>query len=206
MKYILATLSLILVINTATARNADSTKPVKRTMRSSIGLKAGENFEKMTGNNWEGKVLGSIVAGAVFELTKDRFGLQAELMYKTARFPFSSTSGNTHIKTEYCDFPVLLEYRLTRDFWVQGGVQFSGLISAKGSFNMNPGSDKLDFKRYFKQVDAGPTLGCEIRISSFVGGMRYIYGLVNNNNSSVTKISQNWQTRTFQVYLGYKFH
>lgn len=207
MKYILTAFTCLMFLNSAKGQKADSSQTVIKNIVSAVGLKVGENLEKMSGSQWDGNIMASIHVGGIFEITKKRFGLQFELMYKAVKFPFSSSSGNTYIKAEYCDFPILLEYHVISDLWVQAGVHFSGLIFAKGSSNMNPGRDKPEYKHYFNQMDCGPVLGCEFRLTPAIGaGTRYIHGLTNNNNNGITKISQNWQTQTIQVYLSYKFH
>ncbi len=175
MKYILTAFTCLMFLNRAKGQKADSSQTVIKSIVSAVGLKVGENLEKMSGSYWDGNIMASIHVGGIFEITKKRFGLQFELMYKAVKFPFSSSSGS--------------------------------LIFAKGSSNMNPGRDKPEYKHYFNQMDCGPVLGCEFRLTPAIGaGTRYIQGLANNNNKGVTKISQNWQTQTIQVYLSYKFH
>ena len=188
---------------TSSAESNDTLPPKKSLLISTIGLKVGENFEKMTGSYWKKTYSGSLCAGGVFEILSGRFGAQAELTYKMIKYQVNTQPGNPYVKIEYCDFPILAEYNFYNTFWVQSGCQFSGLIFAK---NYPATGDKTDYKRNFNQLNIAPVLGLEIRMTAgFAAGGRYVYGLTNNNKESVTKLHEQWNTRTLQLYLCYKF-
>ena len=183
--------------------HSNDTIKTKHGVTSSIGIKVGENFEKMTGNFWKNKYTGSLCIGGIFEAVSGQLGLQVEVAYKMIKYSIKTPYGNSYVRSEYCDFPILVEYKLNNTLLLQAGCMISGLIFAK--YNSVSG-DKTNYKQHFNQLNIAPCAGMEIRMTpSFAGGVRYYYGITNNNKESVTKLSEQWNTRTLQLYLCYKF-
>jgi len=164
-----------------------------------IGIKAGANMQTVTGTNaWKSNYNPGIVAGAFVGVTKNKLGVQGEVLVRSAKFDVSSGFGGGTIKSVSLDVPVLLEYRLVSRLWIQLGPQFSSMMSAKNGSN--------DVKNNFNTSEFSGVLGLQANLPlHLTAGARYVLGLTDVRNSSVNYTTEAWNNRSIQLYVGFRF-
>lgn len=177
-------------------------------VKADLGIKVGANFAQIGGDGWQKTYQPGIVAGAIVGVRKNKVGVQAEFLVNTSHYTTQSLIDSVHkgdFRAMYFDIPVMFEYRvvggkLLPKIWIMAGPQFSNLMSIK-SLNDYSGDVKSTFKSgYFAGV-----LGVEVRYMKFTLGGRYVLGLTNINNESANTIKGSWNSRTAQLYLGFRF-
>ena len=212
MKHITFCSFIIIGLILSTTAGAQSipvvSKVTKALPRVDFGVKIGANFAQLGGDNWEQSYKPGIMGGAFVGLRKHKVGVQVEALINTSHYTTQNIIDSVHkgdFRATYFDIPVLFEYRiisgkLLPKVWVMVGPQFSSLMSIK-SLNDYSG----DVKSSFKSGNFSGVVGLEIRYLKFTLGGRYILGLTNIQNESVTTAKQSWNSRSGQVYLGFRF-
>ena len=197
---LLPLLALGLFTATAKAQNVP--------LKADLGVKVGANFTEVGGDHWVKTYQPGILLGAIVGVRKEKFGVQAEFLVNSARYTTKDLIDSVRkgdFRATYFDIPVMVEYRimggkLLPKVWVMAGPQFSGLMSVK-SLNDFAGDAKSSFKSgYFAGV-----AGLEVRFMKFTVGGRYVMGLTSINNQNVSTVKESWNTRTAQLYLGFRF-
>jgi hypothetical protein len=205
---LLTAFSALLLSNTSQAQIPGVSKVTKALPKVDLGLKIGANFQQTTGINWDNAYKAGITGGAFVGVYKNKIGVQAEGLIKSAKMGmqfYSTGSGpvlTADVKTVSLDIPVLFEYKIIPRLWIQLGPQFTTILSAKSSIISSSGND---VKNYFKSSEFSGVLGLQAKLPvHLVVGARYIYGFtdINNNSTFSTNKSTN---RTAQVYLGFRF-
>ncbi len=95
--------------------------------------------------------------------------------------------GSVTTKLQYFNVPIMLKYKITRQFFVEGGPMLGLMHKASDEFtNSVQETDDLTFKQSTKEIyhpiDAGMMVGAGWRLLGGNGinlGIRYYYGLVD---------------------------
>lgn len=194
--------SLLAVMLFLASANAQS--PVKP----DLGIKIGANFAQLGGEDWEQTYQPGILAGAIVGLRKHKVGIQVEFLVNSSHYTTKGLVDSVRkgdFRATYFDIPVMFEYRLLGGkllpkVWIMAGPQFSSLMSVK-SLNDFAGDAKSTFKSgYFSGV-----VGLEIRYAKFTLGGRYVLGLTSINNDNIASAKGAWNSRSGQLYLGFRF-
>ena len=125
----------------------------------------------------------------------DQYAFQPELVYSMQ----GATSGNTDLKLNYINVPLLVQYMFDNGFRIQAGPQLGYLLNAE-SENNNSSNDLTD---NFKSIDMGLSLGASYvhPPTGFGVDARYNFGLTNISDSS----NLDTTNRGFQVGVFYLF-
>ncbi len=170
-----------------------------------IGIKAGANFQTVTSKTTLDEAYKSgIVGGAFIGLTKGKWGVQIEGLIRSAKFETKADINNPSatLKTINLDVPVLLEYKIIPRIWVQLGPQFSSIISGSTTGTTNK------YNYFLKTSDFMGILGLQaILPMHFTVGARYILGLTDINNvpDNAATVKEKWNSRSVQLYVGFRF-
>ena len=183
-------------------------KATKALPRVDFGIKIGANFAQLGGDNWEQTYQPGIMGGAFVGLRKHKIGVQVEALLNTSHYTTKNLIDSVNkgdFRATYFDIPILFEYRLISGkllpkVWIMAGPQFSSLMSVK-SLNDYAG----DANSSFKSGNFSGVLGLEVRYLKFTLGGRYILGLTNIHNENTTTVKQSWNSRSGQLYLGFRF-
>ncbi|CAI8790505.1 porin family protein [Chryseobacterium sp. IT-36CA2] len=176
---------------TSTSTSTASSSPVR------FGLKAGLNISSISNRDANSKAgfYGGVFAN--IPVAQD-FSVQPEVLYSGMGAKAKANS-NAKLNTDYIAVPVMLQYNLIPNLYVEAGPQFGFLISAKGKAN----GASLDVKDDFKTFDFGLGLGAGYYFTQNIGvNVRYTAGLsdiVKNNRGDASR------NGVFQVGLTYKF-
>ena len=182
-------------------------KVTKALPKVDLGVKLGANFQELSGN-LSAQYRGGVVGGVFVGLHKNRMGVQVEGLIKSVDYqvkvpsvtvpPTTTMFTSASVNTIYLEVPVLFEYKIFWHIWAQAGPEFSSILSAKdGSY---------DFKNHFDSHDFGAVIGLEAHLPMKLNiGARYIYGVTNINNESVSGVAGSMKNRTAQLYVGFRF-
>ncbi|WP_278353072.1 porin family protein [Chryseobacterium gleum] len=174
-----------------TSASAASTSPVR------FGLKAGLNISTISNNNANSKAgfYGGVFAN--IPVAQD-FSVQPEVLY-SGQGAKAKANSNIKLNTDYIAVPVMLQYNLIPNLYVEAGPQFAFLISAKGKGN----GATVDVKDDFKTFDFGLGLGAGYYFTQNIGvNVRYTAGLTKIAKEDDGDSSKNG---VFQIGLAYKF-
>lgn len=178
-----------------------------------LGLKAGANFAKISGDEWESSYKGGFTGGIFGGVRFRRVGVQVEALFSKVKYTgsgvnfykaqsafFNKAIDSTkkgEFAVSYINIPVLLNFRLIGPVNFQIGPQYSGIIGVSDNDNL-----LKDTKQLFKSGDFSGVLGLQLNVSKLRVGGRYVIGLSDMGTSS---ISSSWKQRTVQLYLGFSF-
>lgn len=175
-----------------------------------LGLKAGANLNKISGQSFNDGFDLSYHAGGFLEIDLNKkWGVQPELLWnQTSSKPSSfntvyasTTSINptldalTAIKLDYLSVPLLLRYNVGGMFTLLAGPQFSILIKKDNTLLQNGQSA-------FKSGDFAMVAGAQVNLK-----MLRIYGRYNIGMQNINDIDQKdkWTTQQLQLGLGFRF-
>jgi hypothetical protein len=203
---LLTTLSLFLFAISVHAQIPGVSKVTKALPKVDLGVKVGANFQELSGN-LSSQYRGGVVGGIFVGLHKNRMGVQVEGLVKTVSYdlkvllptmPPIATYASANINAISLEVPVLFEYKIFWHIWAQAGPEFSSILSAKDG--------STDYKNHFDASDFGAVIGLEAHLPMKLNiGARYIYGVTNINNESVSGVAGSMKNRTAQIYVGFRF-
>ena len=163
--------------------------------RSQFGIKGGVNIANLEvddGSNYDPRT-GFHVGGLVHIHVDDHWAVQPELVFSTQ----GAKSGNTELKLNYINVPVLLQY-MTSGFRLQTGPQLGFLVSAESEV----GDVDVDIDDNIKSIDFSWAFGAGYLFASGFGiDARFNLGITDINDVSAVEI----RNRVFQVGLFYQF-
>jgi opacity protein-like surface antigen len=192
MKKILLGLALVAGTFTFAQKTSNaSSSPVR------FGVKAGLNISTISNSDLNSKAgfYGGVFAN--IPVAQD-FSVQPEVLYSGMGGKAKSNS-NVKLNTDYIAVPVMLQYNLIPNLYVEAGPQFGFLISAKGKAN----GSSVDVKDNLKTFDFGIGLGAGYYFTQNIGvNLRYTAGLSDVPKNNPGDASRNG---VFQVGLAYKF-
>ncbi len=182
------------------------------------GLKAGVNFAKLNGSDWEGGYKAGLHGGAFLSMNVKKIGAQIEAYYSNATYTAngeslfqasknagqmflknaadSARSGN--ISVNYINVPLLLNLNLFGNATIQLGPQYTGVLSVKDNDDLLADADN-----FLSGSDVSGVVGVWLNLPlNLNAGARYVFGLSDQNLSSV---GDSWKNRTIQLHIGYSF-
>lgn len=169
----------------------------------SFGAKGGLNIAKLTDYD-DSKTRTSIFAGGFVNIALDKsLSIQPELLYSGQGTKYDVDGGLFDIKSTtklgYINIPVMVQYRLVPEFYLEAGPQLGFLTSAK----TKSGKVTVDTKDDYKSVDFGLGFGLGYQFPIGVGiGARYMFGL--SNISDMDNVDH--KNSVAQVGVFYTFH
>lgn len=175
----------------------DSTAP-----KPMFGFKVGANFQTISGSDWVQATRTGFTGGFFAGLHKNKIGVRAEILASTTRYVSKTAiDSEGHIgdfNVVYLDIPLLLELSFVPWLSIQLGPQYSNMVSVTKNTALD-----ADPKVVFKAGSFSAVGGLEVKLPMHINaGARYVYGFSNLNNEAFAS-SQNWQTSSVQVYIGY---
>ncbi len=193
----------LLVANIANAQLPGVDKVKRALPKFDLGPKLGANFQQLNGTNIRKEYAGGVVGGLFMGLHKNRMGVQVEGLAKTAKFtvdkpiPIGYNQPITYtVNAVELEIPVLFEYRLFWHLWAQAGGQFSTVLSAK--------TTSTDVRNTLYN-DVAAVIGLEVHLPMRLNiGARYIYGVTNVNNESISTLAGSMKNRTIQACVGFR--
>lgn len=183
-----------------------------------IGAKAGLNFNKVTGTEWLETYNTNMHAGLFVALNGKRLGLQVEGFWSMNTAVTDTSFGGLYSqyfqagkdsvatgKFTFHNFsvPVMLNFKLTQWFWLQGGLQYSTKFSQIDQDNLIEAGQFI-----FSEGAISPVTGIWLNmgkvgpIPKFNLGARF---LTNLNNINELGNQQRWRNQRLQFHIGLGF-
>lgn len=125
----------------------------------------------------------------------DQYAFQPELVYSMQ----GATSGNTDIKLDYVNVPLLVQYMFDNGFRIQAGPQLGFLLNAKAEND----NSSTDIKDDFKSIDVGLSLGASYvhPPTGFGVDARYNLGLTDiTEGSNAESTNRGLQVGVFYLF------
>lgn len=163
-----------------------------------LGIKAGANIAKITGQSFDEQFKFAYNLGAFAELNfTDKIGIQPEVLFNQTNYRTGDAAGdvihsNVSGKLNYLSIPVLLSIRPSKIISIQAGPQFGILLNKDNSLVDNG-------RNAFKSGDFSMVGGLQLNLASFKLGARYVVGLMDINDLGN---EEKWKNQGFQVYAG----
>lgn len=184
-----------------------------------FSIKAGLNVSDInngaSGTDMKAKT--GIYAGVTANIpVSEEFSIQPELIYnqmgaKTNLYDFGSIIGNvsTTTKLDYISLPVMLQYNLPSNIYLELGPEFSYLVSAKQGLSSSVISPSTDINMdYLNRLNVGAGFGAGYNFNKNIGiNARYTLGLTGlGKNGNVTDyFLDSAKNNNLQVGLNFKF-
>lgn len=194
-------LSLCIVVGTmAFAQSTDGPR---------FGIKAGGNLSSFTGSDSKSKV--GFYAGAIVNIPiSDAFSVQPEVVYSQqgakAKDDYEMatyTVKNMEQTLSYINVPVMLQYNVTPEFYLEAGPEFGLLVNAQAKGDINGSSYKTNNKDSMKSFNFGAGIGLGYRFTENLGvSVRYIAGITKILKNDFGDSSKN---TNIQLGLNYYF-
>jgi Outer membrane protein beta-barrel domain len=167
----------------------------------SLGLKAGANLGKVSGQSFKNEfTLGYHAGGfATIDFSK-KFGIQPEVLFSQTNVDtannFSQVYNFNHIdkiKLQYLTIPVLLNYNVAKILTIQAGPQF-GILMDKNKSLLENGKDA------FKSQNFSIVAGIQLNLLKFRAYGRFVGGMTDISNIGS---ADTWKTQAIQLGVGY---
>jgi hypothetical protein len=169
-----------------------------------LGIKGGANLVKIDGKSFKDGFQQGYNLGGFAELNfSPKLGIQPEVLWNQTNTKTSDEfadlyqegfAGTKDVKLNYLTIPILLNFNASKMVTFQAGPQFGILL--------NKDQDLLDNgKEAFKSGDLSMLGGVQLNLGSFKVGGRYAVGL--NNINDIDNQDQ-WKSRSWQLYLGFR--
>ncbi|WP_223598634.1 porin family protein [Chryseobacterium sp. GVT01B] len=187
--------------------STDATPPsTSSSSKIKFGLKAGLNVSTLSNMDMKSK---AGFYGGVFmniPVAKD-FSVQPEVLYSNVGAKQKGDS-NAKLEVEYISIPVMFQYKVLPNLYVEAGPQFSFLMDAR----LKDDVGSLHLKNATRGFDFGIGLGAGYNITKNIGvNVRYTAGLSDIVNAKQQRYLYGYgrpgsvRNGVFQVGVNYKF-
>lgn len=164
----------------------------------SFGVKGGLTLSKLT-NFDDSKVRPSIFAGGFANIAfNESMSVQPELLYSGQGTKYELLTQTITYRFNYINVPVMFQYRIVPEFYLEAGPQAGFLVSAK----THAGKVTIDVGDATKGVDFGLGFGLGYQFPVGVGvAARYMFGLTNTAENS----NESYKNSVAQIGMFYTF-
>lgn len=169
-----------------------------------LGIKAGTDVHKITGNTFDDGFNFGYHAGAFAEVKlNSHIGLQPEVYFSQVNLKKGSSVNSIYpefnslkdIQLSYLNIPLLLNLRPSSKFAFQIGPQYGILMDQNANILANG-------KEAIKRGDFSMVGGAQFNFLKFVLYGRYLVGL---NELNDIDNREKWKSQTIHVGIGYRF-
>lgn len=184
-----------------------------------FGVKAGLNLSDISNTSTavDTKMKTGLYAGvtATFPITES-YSIKPELVYnqmgaKTDLYDFGGIIGqvSTTTKLDYLSLPIMLQYNLPSNLYLEVGPEFSYMLSSNQTLNtvfLSPSTDiNMD---YLNRFNVGAGVGAGLKINENLGiNARYTFGLtgIGKDGNVTDYFLSNSKNNNLQVGLDFNF-
>lgn len=179
-----------------------------------LGIKAGANFDKTSGDYLDSKFNGHFLVGAYTGVRFSKIKIQADLLFSQSKVTTGDNFGNAignyatdnakaikkgTFKMNELSIPVTIGFNiLPKLLWINAGPQYTGVVSIN-----DVNGFVTETKKVFKSGYLSGVVGAELELPfSLNAGVRYVFGISDRNNVDVPDA---WRTSYFQLHVGFGF-
>lgn len=151
---------------------------------------SGQLTDPVVNNDW---VSSFHLGGFLRKSIGTKGALQVELLYSRKGARFERTNpGDDHLRLDYLNLPVLLNFRLAKKIMFEVGPEFGYLLGSE--------------RRVYSKFDLGLDAGLRYDLSRTISlGTRYSYGLASLTTFQFVTGSNVLRNQALQVSLAYNF-
>ena len=168
-----------------------------------IGVKAGANGSKISGQSFTDEFKLSYQAGLFMEIDfNKKWGIQPEVLISQSQGSVVNNGTvlvnpnvNTNYSLNYLNIPILLRYKIGKLLVLNAGPQYSILLNNDNTLFANG-------QNAFKNGDFAMVGGVQLNFNFLRIYARYNIGL---NNLNDLNNSENWKSQQIQVGIGLRF-
>ncbi|QQV04064.1 MULTISPECIES: porin family protein [Chryseobacterium] len=208
----------VLSTSLAFAQTTTTTTTTTRTMSSDVrfGIKGGMNVSSLSKDGAledQGSKIG-FNAGVFANIpVAESFSIQPEVLYSQYGDKYDQVVlGNRYSRARHLDYiavPVMFQYNLVPNFYLEAGPEFGFLVSAKNKFknetNNNVITESGNYKDSLNGFNVGIGLGAGYYFTDNIGiTARYVAGVTDIAKDRPAN-SDAIRNNVFQVGLAYKF-
>lgn len=172
-----------------------------------IGAVLGGNIANVSVDNLTTDSKFNFTIGLFAEfMLSDKLGIQPELIFSGQGFKFDEEdiigSGlfiELKQKLTYVNVPVLVNYYVVENFYLQAGPYLGFLTNAEQNVSGSLGILGGDNKDSFESTDFGVSIGAGFKVEKFNLGFKYQLGMSEIQSAS------NMKNRVLNISLGYRF-
>ncbi len=165
-----------------------------------FGLKAGLNVSTISGGDSKAKA--GFYGGAFANIPiASSFSVQPEVMYNGVGAKDEQLN-DFKVNLSYISVPVMFQYNVIPNFYLEAGPQFSFLVDSKFKYQ----SVSVKANDYIKTFDFGIGLGAGYYVTDNFGiTARYVAGVVDIPKDTMGPEASG-KNNVFQIGLAYKFN
>lgn len=166
----------------------------------SFGVKGGLTISKLTQFD-DTKARASIFAGGFANIAfNETMSIQPELLYSGQGTRYKPLNSTITYRLNYINIPVMFQYRLIPEFYLEAGPQVGFNVSSK----TNAGKVTVDIGDNVKSTDFGLGFGLGYQFPAGIGvSARYMFGLTEVFERSFDESNKN---AVAQIGLFYTFN
>lgn len=172
-----------------------------------LGVKAGGEFDKISGRSFTGKFNTGFTGGAYAELNfNSQWGIQPELLFTQTMSQttddfnqiYGGVSGTT-VQNNYINVPILLAFKPAPELSILLGPQYGFLVAQ--TTQLLPAGGQFPSQNAFEKSNLSVVFGGQLNLGKFKVGARYSWGVISLN---AVNNSDDWKTQGASIYLGYR--
>lgn len=168
--------------------------------QSVFGIKGGFNHATIVGDASGVEPKNSFHIGAfVIIKSSEKFAVIPEVVYSKQG---AQVSGNSNLKVnyDYLNFPLMLTFYPTQNFFLQAGPQLGFLLSAE----LTDGTDSENVKDQLNSTDLGLGFGIGVDLQSVILQARVNAGLSNTAKNAAD--GEKFPNQVIQLSIGFKLN
>ena len=181
------------------------------TFAQQFGAKAGVNVSNLSSDNsLDTNTKTGFYAGLLMNapIAQD-FSIQPEVLYNSVGSKYTSAVGSRTLTLDYITVPVMFQYNLVPQFYLEAGPEFGFLVSAKNKLESGSwsGTQELN-KDNFNAFNFGLGIGAGFNVTNNIGiNARYVAGFTDATDESNQEFgsSANNKNNVFQAGMTFKF-
>ncbi len=177
----------------------------------SFGVKGGLNLTTINNEGWDdtnvkvGYYAGLYMHAPVNEV----FSIQPELIYNSVGAKYNNGSNAHTLTLNYIAVPIMFQFELIPQFYVEAGPQMGFLVSNKDKYESGSKTTTVTDSDRFNSFDLSLGLGAGIKIKNGLKlTARYLAGFTDINKNGETSLESNdekLRNSGFQIGLQYGF-
>jgi len=176
----------------------------------SFGVKGGVNISTINTDGWDdtNTKIGYYAGLYMHAPVNSVFAIQPELIFNSVGAKYSAGKTSHTLTLDYIAMPIMFQFELIPQFYLEAGPQMGFLISNKDKFESGDKTTTITDKDRFNSFDLSLGLGAGVKIqNSLKLTARYLAGFSDISKNGETSLENDNKLRNsgFQIGIQYGF-